>query len=126
MVQSLGPSPIRQGLGSTALALSGLMSMGFTFVTDCPASLRLLSTPARADAVAVPSRLNDLIGRMRLSLMTGLVFGIARRSRAVEVERLDPKPLGMKSFNQASWGQLAPPQSSEGTTDTIFNCTAPA
>jgi len=60
LVQSLGPSPIRQGLGSTGLAFSGLMTMGFTFVTDCPASDWLLSTSARADAVAAPSRLNDL------------------------------------------------------------------
>jgi mRNA-degrading endonuclease toxin of MazEF toxin-antitoxin module len=49
----------------------GAHSMGLTFVADCSFGLRLLSTRPRGHAVAAPSRLNDLIGRMRLSLMVG-------------------------------------------------------
>jgi hypothetical protein len=50
-------------------------SMGLTFVADCPFGMRLLSTCPRGHAVAAPSRLNDLIGRMRLALMVGWFSG---------------------------------------------------
>jgi hypothetical protein len=50
-------------------------SMRFTFVADCPSSMRLLSTCPHGHAVAVPFRRNDLIGRMRLPLMVGWFSG---------------------------------------------------
>ena len=49
----------------------GAHSMGLTVVADCSFGTRLLSTCPRGHAVAAPSRLNDLIGRMRLSLIVG-------------------------------------------------------
>ena len=65
-------------------------SMRLTFVADCSFSVRLLSTCPHGHAVAAPSRRNDLIGRMRLSLMVGWFsgshplmaqMGLARQSR---------------------------------------------
>jgi len=53
----------------------GAHSMRLTFVADCSFSVRLLSTCPRGHAVAAPSRRNDLIGRMRLSLMVGWFSG---------------------------------------------------
>ena len=52
-------------------------SMRFTFVADCSFGMLLLSTCPHGHAVATPSRRNDLIGRLRLSLTGWLVFGIA-------------------------------------------------
>lgn len=50
-------------------------SMGLTVVADCSFGWRLLSTCPCGHAVAAPSRRNDLIGRMRLSLMVGWFSG---------------------------------------------------
>ena len=50
-------------------------SMRLTFVADCSFDLWLLSTRPYGHAVATPSRLNDLIGRMRLALMVGWFSG---------------------------------------------------
>ena len=83
-------SPVRHrvcfGPALTAFALRGgarrcgvcvfeAHSMGLTFVADCSFGMRLLSTCPRGHAVAAPSRLNDLIGRMRLALMVGWFSG---------------------------------------------------
>src|SRR5438105_12526608 len=50
-------------------------SMRLTFVADYSFSMRLLSTRPHGHAVAALSRRNDLIGRMRLSLMVGWFSG---------------------------------------------------
>jgi hypothetical protein len=75
----LGPVPVAFAVSGAARLCGfvhiGAHSMRFTFVADCSASVRLLSTCPRGHAVAAPSRLNDLISRMRLALMVGWFSG---------------------------------------------------
>jgi hypothetical protein len=76
----LRPVPMafaRQWSGSAlrVLVFNEAHSMRLTFVADCSASMRLLSTRPHGHAVAAPSRPNDLISRMRLSLMAGWFSG---------------------------------------------------
>ena len=66
---------IRGAARRCGLCVYGAHSMGLTFVADCSFGMRLLSTRPRGHAVAAPSRLNDLIGRMRLALMVGWFSG---------------------------------------------------
>lgn len=68
-------------------------SMGFTFVADCSLGDWLLSTCPRGHAVATPSRLYDLIGRMRLALMVGWFSG-SHPQMDTDSHGCDPAPPG--------------------------------
>ena len=46
--------------------------MGFIFIIDCTPCLRLLPTPARADAVAGAFQPNDLIGCLSSFISSGV------------------------------------------------------
>ena len=76
----LGPVPVAFAISGAArlcgcFVFNEAHSMRLTVVADCSVSVRLLSTCPCGHAVATPSRLNDLIGRMRLSLMVGWYSG---------------------------------------------------